>query len=231
MQHSYTHYLIIVGTISKVLNLKSALSGKFPPCPLVISIQKLTCHHTMFSLLSYFQSFSHLHFPCYDLCSPISKPYSWVPRFFNLPSPLLYMLSQLLALAKPHLSLTLLISLRCDWEELLNILKQSTAILGFPVWTGSLSLLSNNYLVTLFLPSLHWSFFLLLYLWPIFWRNQVGSKIGVLRIVPSSEPTIFPTCATGMEVNMAVILTYIFYLLLLSTPDPVDEGGRGEWKS
>lgn len=163
MQHSYTHYLIIVGTISKVLNLKSALSSKFPPCPLVISIQTLTCHHTMFSLLSYFQSFSHLHFPCYDLCSPISKPYFRVPRIFNLPSPLLYLLSQLLALAKPHLlSLTLLIPLRCDWEELLNILKESTAILGFPVWTGSLSLLSNNDLVTLFLPSLHLSFFLLL---------------------------------------------------------------------
>ena len=64
--------------------------------------------------------------------------------------------------------------------------------------------------------------------WPILLRNQVGSKIGILRIVPSSEPISFPTCATGAEINRAVILTYIFYLLLLPTLDPFDEGGRGE---
>ena len=45
MQHSYTHYLIIFGTISKVLNLKSALSGKLPPRALVTSKQTLICHH------------------------------------------------------------------------------------------------------------------------------------------------------------------------------------------
>lgn len=64
--------------------------------------------------------------------------------------------------------------------------------------------------------------------WTILRRNQVGSKIGVLRIVPSSEPIIFPTCATGAKINMAVILIYFFYLLLLPTLDPFDEGGRGE---